>query len=500
MKRFSICAFFFITLFLGGCLLSSPVSAQVVKCTNADTCVSTCPIGTLTRGPCAGGISGVCCTAPSATACTGACESGATCAGTDTPIPDQTCPNMNGSAATCCKVNTTAGTGPINLTAPDLNVKIPGLVFATQSDVVNNKISIPFLAQYITAVYKLLLSISIIAAAVMIVYGGFKYVLSANIQSVQDGKEEIQNAIIGLVVIFASYTILQALSPAAVSLTSINVDYIKPDPLASFEYAQLSTKADTQDAPGASIVNTSPDCPFTLTNPLATGMLPPVSSDPRSLEFFDKVKAVITGSSVSERIQQAGDAAAKCNVHLGYCGQVTGTIYTLAGVVNDPSCLTSKAKDVCHPQDDPKQAKQIHYLTNAQMLYLIGLRCDHQNCCPPGNTKCKEYPADSDCVKTQGEALTKARQFIADGVGNGYPDSWTNDLLPGDFLQVYNGNDSCGSGHSILFLGWGDGGNAKVVTGQWGQSVKFGTQCLKKGSCNGGNFLPLVRVFRPNAR
>ena len=125
--------------------------------------------------------------------------------------------------------------------APTLNVPIPGLRFA-QGIIVQpgEKTSIPFLAQYIAAAANYLLGIIVIAAAVMIVYGGFKYILASNFESVKGGKDIIKDAVIGLLLAFAVFTILQTLNPAAVQLRAIQIPTIRPIPFASEQIAAFA--------------------------------------------------------------------------------------------------------------------------------------------------------------------------------------------------------------------------------------------------------------------
>jgi hypothetical protein len=101
----------------------------------------------------------------------------------------------------------------------ELGVPIPGLTFSKNFIATNGNIEIPFLAQYLAAIYNYLLGIVVITAAVMIVYGGFKYVLSSTVAGVQSGKD----------VIFGSYTILQAINPQDLNLQGVKIQAIKQE-------------------------------------------------------------------------------------------------------------------------------------------------------------------------------------------------------------------------------------------------------------------------------
>lgn len=113
---------------------------------------------------------------------------------------------------------------------PSLIVPIPGLNFSTQLEEKGGKIPIPFFAQYISAAYRYLTGLSAIAAAVMIVWGGFRYMFGATIGSTQRGKAIMIDAVIGLLLVLGAYTILNTINPELLGLKALDVTVIKPDP------------------------------------------------------------------------------------------------------------------------------------------------------------------------------------------------------------------------------------------------------------------------------
>ncbi len=118
----------------------------------------------------------------------------------------------------------------IEVRAPKLNVDIPGLQLTSKLTYKpGEKVAIPFLAQYIAGIYRYLMGLAVIASAVMIVYGGFKYILSATASGVQSGKETILNALIGLFITFGAYAILSTLNPQLLGLRPIELPTIKPE-------------------------------------------------------------------------------------------------------------------------------------------------------------------------------------------------------------------------------------------------------------------------------
>jgi hypothetical protein len=108
------------------------------------------------------------------------------------------------------------------IVTPTLNVQIPGLKFSKVS-VDGELIDFPWLAQYLAILYKYTIGASIVAAAIMLVYGGFKYILSTTAPSVSGAKETITDAIAGLLLVLAAYLIISTISPTAISLKSFSL-------------------------------------------------------------------------------------------------------------------------------------------------------------------------------------------------------------------------------------------------------------------------------------
>jgi hypothetical protein len=106
---------------------------------------------------------------------------------------------------------------------PQLNVPIPGLTFSNPEGGNN-----PLLAQYLSAGYNYLIAISAIVATVMFVWGAFRYMLgSSGMISAQRGKEIMQEAVIGLLLVFGANLILRTINPDTVRLSSLTVDPIE---------------------------------------------------------------------------------------------------------------------------------------------------------------------------------------------------------------------------------------------------------------------------------
>jgi len=83
--------------------------------------------------------------------------------------------------------------------------------------------SIQGFPRYVVLIFQYGLSIVVITAAVMFVYGGFKYIVGSSFGSIKSAKETMVNAAIGLFLAFGAFTILNTLNPALTSYSKLNV-------------------------------------------------------------------------------------------------------------------------------------------------------------------------------------------------------------------------------------------------------------------------------------
>jgi len=129
---------------------------------------------------------------------------------------------------------------------PSLNVAIPGLTFSSQLGQEKGFLTVPFLAQYISAAYKYLIAAGAVAAAIMIMYGGFLYIVGAAAPQIKRGKEIITDAVIGLILLMGAYVILSTLNPDLLSLQPLRIQRITTE-----DYKFMATDAGFKDAGGA---------------------------------------------------------------------------------------------------------------------------------------------------------------------------------------------------------------------------------------------------------
>ncbi len=126
-----------------------------------------------------------------------------------------------------------AATTPTVPTPPTAQVDEPvsanrDAVPLTLSQPIDGVTEVSDLGGYIALVYRYAIGIAGTAAVIMIVYGGFRYLLGSAADDVGAGKTIIQDAIIGLLLVLGSYFILSTVNPNTLSLKLPNIQPITP--------------------------------------------------------------------------------------------------------------------------------------------------------------------------------------------------------------------------------------------------------------------------------
>lgn len=166
--------------------------------------------------------------------------------------PSQNCPdNAYGLDQVCCLVpTTTRGTGTaaepegdaFQAIEPTLSIPIPNLSFSEARFIDQagdtKKLDLPFIADYVQAVYDYAVGIAAVLAATMMMIGGFQYLMAGGDSGkVSEAKKRITDALVGLVLALGAYTILTTMSDRLISLGSIRVETIKREILQAVEVA-----------------------------------------------------------------------------------------------------------------------------------------------------------------------------------------------------------------------------------------------------------------------
>ncbi len=345
---------------------------------------------------------------------------------------------------------------------PTLSVEIPGADLSAPTKEGDNVV-ISFLGQYINAIYRYAVAVVLIVAIVMVVYGGFRYLVGASIGDIQAGKKIIIDAIMGMLIVLGAYMILNTVNPDTVnfkSLSLLSVDRIDIDTIMeTTEEDTLAPFTADGDGPalegGASASSVFTDCPLELDAPTPN---PPSLASPRTREFLAEIGTVVPATSARDRVLAIAEAASKCGISLGSCGKTASQIYIAAGAGTEGN----------------SRGRQTHTVSQADIRFMDEHKCPRGS--PSGCTR-----AAADLVY---ERLSAS---ITD-----WPNAWINTLEPGDRFAIYNANSSEFGMHTAIFMGWASPGRAQVVQGAWGKDVRGGTICL---SSECGRPYPLVRTF-----
>lgn len=374
---------------------------------------------------------------------------------------------------------------------PLLQIPIPGILTNLSPATIYGEpgeryFYIPWIGEYASAIYQYALSIVGILATVVLVWAGVVWLTAAgNAEKIKIAKEYIAGALIGLVLTFGSYLILYTLNPDLVKFDAFKLRVIERVTWDEVDTVAASLKASGEGGP----IATSEQCDKTLANcritfsaeaQADTGTGP---GNIRALEFMQKMQSLspYLGATVRQKVITIATSAANCCVILGSCGESDLRINFLAGVPGAVAGQRGKA-----PNEELKNGLGIStrgigrksiYSYPSLWTYLDTMNCDG---------------SIPDCkTSTQIRAVYER---LRSEVGGGYPDTWADELQPGDSAVIFNANSSTRGGHAIIFMGWtARDGVANVVQGSPGKVVKRGTVCLKS-SC--GLPFPLTSTYK----
>jgi N-acetyl-anhydromuramyl-L-alanine amidase AmpD len=111
---------------------------------------------------------------------------------------------------------------------PGVGVAIPGLKFSSPK-IVGEYLYVSFLGEYIAAAFRYALGIVVICAIVMVIYGGFRYLVGSAAGSVKRGKTIIIDALAGVIITLGAFLILQTINPQTLNLDAVKIPFIVPE-------------------------------------------------------------------------------------------------------------------------------------------------------------------------------------------------------------------------------------------------------------------------------
>lgn len=119
---------------------------------------------------------------------------------------------------------------------PELEIRIPGLKFSdkitSSTDAKGRTIlHVPYLAEYLAAIYKFGVAIVSIVAVTMMIQQGFAIIMSGGGEGKSEAYHRIGQIIVGLFILWSSYTILYILNPDLINLRTLDVQFVEREPL-----------------------------------------------------------------------------------------------------------------------------------------------------------------------------------------------------------------------------------------------------------------------------
>ena len=389
----------------------------------------------------------------------------------------------------------------VELIPPNLNIDIPGAgnLFGGGQIVTEGEeryFYLPYIGEYVSALYNYVLGIVGILAVVVIIFaGGIWLTAGGSPERIKTAQEYIFGAVTGVVLAFGSYLILYTINPDLVRFDAMKVKVVER---INFEFAFVlaTTEANTMEQDGNTTFVTSintdeyesrfTSCPFTLPAPLTNPTRDQINFNPRTIAFIENIMPILRETTVTGKIAEIADAAIKCQVEFGSCGRTTSVIRKLAvsGLESGLACyrtLNSEGlRTLCNV---PMQQEGISSELRTWMRSVA--------CCP-GSSVCRSSPSPSCCNPSSGctsnpeEAKRIVRErFDQELESQGWPDEWLNQLQPGNEVYFYNGNTSYGGSHSITFMGWQDtNGHALIIESGAEEPIRAGVRCIKNSCGN----------------
>jgi len=132
---------------------------------------------------------------------------------------------------------------PLEELIPKMKIPIPQLEPFQKPTYVEQEgkgyIFIPWIAQYVSAMYKYALAIGSIIAVIAVMVGGILYLTSAGAPGrIEQGKNIIIGAITGLLIIIFSYIFLNTINPELINLKPIRIQAVKQEQLTVGAYCK----------------------------------------------------------------------------------------------------------------------------------------------------------------------------------------------------------------------------------------------------------------------
>ncbi|MBI4433603.1 hypothetical protein HY632_02440 [Candidatus Uhrbacteria bacterium] len=321
---------------------------------------------------------------------------------------DTDCPRSERCIGTTCRFAPSAPTStneppPIKFTPvePKIHFAPPGFSFSKAKvqtpDGRETYVSLPWLAEYVGAFYRWLIPVGAVLATVVIMAAGLIWATSGGGGQIKTAQNYIQNAILGLLLLVGSYTLLQVISPELVRLPALRVQVAQP----------ITIDGDAEEP--ESVVGTEPGTVIAITGDnirargqrIDSGMLEPIQKAAAELASQNIILSITSGyRTIEDQKRQIADncqnppGAKTCNPKPGKapacilsngpasCPHTTGRAVDAWGWKDGKQCRLKKecitgkgviqnpSTDPC--RNDPCQAAVIKAMQNAGFCNWLG--------------------------------------------------------------------------------------------------------------------------------
>lgn len=120
-------------------------------------------------------------------------------------------------------------TPALAITKPQLQINIPTISLSEATCQEGEDCSMPWIAEYISGIYKYAINIVGILAAVVLMFGGVTWLTAGgNASRVTEAKAWVGASLTGLVLVLCSYMIMNIINPNLVVLKSLSISTPKP--------------------------------------------------------------------------------------------------------------------------------------------------------------------------------------------------------------------------------------------------------------------------------
>ena len=277
----------------------------------------------------------------------------------------------SGSAAPA-PTTETGGEPPAEPITPRLQIPIPGLPQLSDVTVFTEDgrrvADIPFLAEYLAGLYRFLVGLAGLAATVMIIVGGMRWLLAAgDAGKIGAAKTTITSATVGLIIALGSYIILFTLNPELVSFRSLRVGITNPETLdvegaegsEETEPAALESCATTFSAASAA----ASTCPITGKLVLPTGKQPKCNYHFKNANFdFQKITSVDIPESFGAAVVAVMGGTVDVLPKDGNCGNKLRIRQTIGGKEYRVAyCHLSRYRDGLETGDRVEKGEVVGY-------------------------------------------------------------------------------------------------------------------------------------------